>query len=144
MGFFLLAASRVYSWLVPQPSIELTFPALQGRCLTTRPLRKPLKKWILSVILSRHNWMWIILVWNWMVNALCLLCKHSMAYANRIQCMSTPPDQVLISIFPTWRRTEVGTIRKVKILHLSIISGKGNGNPLQYSCLENPVDGGAW
>ena len=21
---------------------------------------------------------------------------------------------------------------------------KGNGNPLQYSCLENPVDGGAW
>ena len=20
----------------------------------------------------------------------------------------------------------------------------GNGNPLQYSCLENPVDGGAW
>ena len=22
--------------------------------------------------------------------------------------------------------------------------GKGNGNPLQYSCLENPVDGGAW
>ena len=23
-------------------------------------------------------------------------------------------------------------------------SGKGNGNPLQYSCLENPVDGGAW
>ena len=22
--------------------------------------------------------------------------------------------------------------------------GKGNGNPLQYSCLENPKDGGAW
>ena len=21
--------------------------------------------------------------------------------------------------------------------------GEGNGNPLQYSCLENPVDGGA-
>ena len=21
--------------------------------------------------------------------------------------------------------------------------GKGNGNPLQYSCLENPMDGGA-
>ena len=28
------------------------------------------------------------------------------------------------------------------------VSGKsleeGNGNPLQYSCLENPMDGGAW
>ena len=22
--------------------------------------------------------------------------------------------------------------------------GGGNGNPLQYSCLENPRDGGAW
>ena len=23
-------------------------------------------------------------------------------------------------------------------------SGEGNGNPLQYSCLEHPMDGGAW
>ena len=22
--------------------------------------------------------------------------------------------------------------------------GEGNGNPLQYFCLENPMDGGAW
>ena len=22
--------------------------------------------------------------------------------------------------------------------------GEGNGNPLQYSCLENPMEGGAW
>ena len=25
-----------------------------------------------------------------------------------------------------------------------ISSGEGTGNPLQYSCLENPMDGGAW
>ena len=25
-----------------------------------------------------------------------------------------------------------------------ITAGEGNGNPLQYSCLENPMDGGAW
>ena len=24
------------------------------------------------------------------------------------------------------------------------IPGEGNGNPLQYSCLENPMDSGAW
>ena len=24
------------------------------------------------------------------------------------------------------------------------IPGEGNGNPLQYSCLGNPMDGGAW
>ena len=26
----------------------------------------------------------------------------------------------------------------------SIDPGEGNGTPLQYSCLENPMDGGAW
>ena len=24
------------------------------------------------------------------------------------------------------------------------VTGEGHGTPLQYSCLENPVDGGAW
>ena len=30
--------------------------------------------------------------------------------------------------------------------YLGLLSseGEGNGNPLQYSCLENPMDGGAW
>ena len=29
--------------------------------------------------------------------------------------------------------------------HFSLsCTGEGNGNPLQYSCLENPRDGGAW
>jgi len=27
---------------------------------------------------------------------------------------------------------------------LSLFCGEGNGNPLQYSCLENPRDRGAW
>ena len=27
---------------------------------------------------------------------------------------------------------------------LNILDGEGNGNPLQYSCLENPMGGGAW
>ena len=27
---------------------------------------------------------------------------------------------------------------------LSLLEGEGNSNPLQYSCLENPVDRGAW
>ena len=27
---------------------------------------------------------------------------------------------------------------------LYLYSGEGNGTPLQYSCLENPMDGGAW
>ena len=34
-----------------------------------------------------------------------------------------------------------------KISHIQksrLVSGEGNGTPLQYSCLENPMDGGAW
>ena len=27
---------------------------------------------------------------------------------------------------------------------IMFFAGEGNGNPLQYSCLENPVDRGAW
>ena len=27
---------------------------------------------------------------------------------------------------------------------VEIALGEGNGTPLQYSCLENPMDGGAW
>ena len=30
------------------------------------------------------------------------------------------------------------------IRNLQPFIGEGNGNPLQYSCLENPMDGGAW
>ena len=26
----------------------------------------------------------------------------------------------------------------------NVIFGEGNGTPLQYFCLENPMDGGAW
>ena len=34
-------------------------------------------------------------------------------------------------------------------MHMSLrdlweLVGEGNGTPLQYSCLENPIDGGAW
>ena len=31
------------------------------------------------------------------------------------------------------------------ILYIVVcICGEGNGTPLQYSCLENPMEGGAW
>ena len=36
----------------------------------------------------------------------------------------------------------VGDVGSISWLGRS--SGEGNGNPLQYSCLENPMDRGAW
>ena len=35
----------------------------------------------------------------------------------------------------SWPRNWIG---------VSCIAGEGNGTPLQYSCLDNPMDGGAW
>ena len=47
----------------------------------------------------------------------------------------------LISCSP-WGREESDTTER---LHFSLsCTGDGNGNPLQYSCLENPRDRGAW
>ena len=34
-----------------------------------------------------------------------------------------------------------GIINKAEV---DVFLGEGNGNPLQYSYLENPMDGGAW
>ena len=38
-------------------------------------------------------------------------------------------------------RSEVSQKNKDKY---HILTGEGNGTPLQYFCLENPMDGGAW
>ena len=35
-----------------------------------------------------------------------------------------------------------GDLGSIPVLGRSL--GEGNGNPFQYSCLENPMDGGAW
>ena len=43
------------------------------------------------------------------------------------------------------RQTFVGQVMSLLFNMLSrLVIGEGNGTPLQYSCLENPMDGGAW
>ena len=43
-----------------------------------------------------------------------------------------------------WGHKESDTTERLHF-HFSLSRiGEGNGNPLQYSCLENPRDGGAW
>ena len=53
--------------------------------------------------------------------------------------LSMPRDGVQI----LWER---GLLRKTLYFWRfpKSLSGEGNGTPLQYSCLENPMDGGAW
>ena len=49
------------------------------------------------------------------------------------------PPQILISKESACNAGDPGLIPG-----LGRSPGGGNGNPLQYSCLENPMDGGAW
>ena len=38
----------------------------------------------------------------------------------------------------------VSYLGSLKIVKIALNCGEGNGTPLQYSCLENPMDRGAW
>src|SRR5574340_1076264 len=54
---------------------------------------------------------------------------------------SSPPGSSIHGIFQT-RVLEWGAIASIP--GLGRAPGGGNSNPLQYSCLGNPMDGGAW
>ena len=66
---------------------------------------------------------------------------------------STKPDakylyfHFKISLFPGGSEGKASACKAgdlVSIPGLGRSPGEGNGNPLQYSCLENPMDGGVW
>ena len=54
---------------------------------------------------------------------------------------------VVLGLF-LWQRkgTQLRVVFKTKVRFVGIsdYNREGNGNPLQYSCLENPMDGQAW
>ena len=56
-------------------------------------------------------------------------------------CGSLILPQYLLSFFCVPGPVE---IRERLTRSLPLWIGEGNGNPLQYSCLQNPMDGGAW
>ena len=60
---------------------------------------------------------------------------------------------LLYSFYFTWGYATGGSEVKASARYAGDLSsipglgrspGEGTGNPLQYSCLENPMDGGAW
>ena len=46
--------------------------------------------------------------------------------------------------YSPWGREESDTTERLHFQYSLSCIGEGNGNPLQYSCLENSRDGGAW
>ena len=52
--------------------------------------------------------------------------------------MWTSPVAQMVKNLPAFRKTQV------LIPGLGRSPGEGNGSPLQYSCLESPMDRGSW
>ena len=61
----------------------------------------------------------------------------------RLECQLEHPSQKSLALSAKDEHTYVFVYMCMYIL-LGIYLGEGNGTPLQYSCLENPMDGGAW
>ena len=66
------------------------------------------------------------------------MAPHSSTLAWKI-----PLWRSLIGCSP-WGREESDTTERLPFHNSLSCIGKGNSNPLQCSCLENPRDGGAW
>ena len=67
---------------------------------------------------------------------------------DKIRCYQTA-SKVWVYLTVTQADQGLKWMKEVRkrIWHLNMtvwILGEGNGTPLQYSCLENPMDGGAW
>ena len=66
------------------------------------------------------------------------MAPHSSALAWKIPWMEEPGG------CSQWGHGGSDTTERLHF-HFSLSCiGEGNGNPLQFSCLENPRDGGAW
>ena len=49
-----------------------------------------------------------------------------------------------LSLIAASKGSSLDVVCRPLIVVASLVVGEGNGNPLQYSCLENPKNGGAW
>ena len=67
----------------------------------------------------------------------CIFWINYIGHKIRAKYWAPLVDQI-VKRLPAMRETWV------RFLGQEDSSGEGNGNPLQYSCLENSMDGGAW
>ena len=79
------------------------------------------------------------------------LLQHHSSKASILQCSSffiVQHSHLYKTTGKTIALTRRNFVSKVMSLLFNMLSRlvirEGNGNPLQYSCLENPMDGGAW
>ena len=68
------------------------------------------------------------------------MATDSRTFAWKIPWMEEPGRQGTVRRVATSRTQLSDFTFFLSVVHF----GEGNGNPLQRSCLENPMDGGAW
>ena len=66
-----------------------------------------------------------------------LECEVKWALESITRNKASGGDEIPVGLF------QILKDNAVKLLH-AICQQEGNGTPLQYSCLENPMDGEAW
>ena len=85
------------------------------------------------------------------------LCRHSQARQEQFSCKTGLPNKAIRASydFDSWKYFSLLQERQYLTFNLlefffflSFLMESeiklGNGTPLRYSCLENPMDGGAW
>ena len=102
-----------------------------------------------------HNWfpLWLTSLISLLSKGLSRVMLSDCTTARKHQFFSIQPSYRPNRTFvhDYWKNqaltmwTFVGRVKPLLFNMLSrFVIGDGNGNPLQYSCLENPMDGGAW
>ena len=100
-----------------------------------------------GLISFRMDWLDLLAVQG----ALKSLLQHHSSKASILQCSAfsivqlSHPYMTTGKTIALTRQTFVGKVMSLLFNMLSrLVIGEGNGTPLQYSCLENPMDGRAW
>ena len=94
---------------------------------------------------------WEFAVWLRKLKQVALFLKDPLYCSQRRQWQPTPVllpgkshgERSLVGCSP-WGREELDTTERLHLPFTLSCTGEGNGTPLQCSCLENPMDGGAW
>ena len=117
--------SRVCRWWMSEHIIKPQSPTFPPFCLPAHNKNRNWLYWKTTTCLP-------VLVWADRIN------EHRLGSLNK---------RHLVLTFPEARKSKIKMLADMESANLWMATfsfGEGNGNPLQYSCLENPMDWGTW
>ena len=97
-----------------------------------------------SLLCARHSFQFKFWIGKFKILVIFL---YGAAFWNTLSCTNQTPYYLpyfLLDRTVWWANVSHDTGDPGSIPGLGRSPGEGNGNPLQYSCLENPMDGAAW